>query len=46
MQRLLGHSSIQVTADIYSQLDDESVIQASNAVNQDMGKYFNNYKNG
>lgn len=46
MQRLMGHSSIQVTADIYSQLDNESVIQASNAVNQDMGKYFNNYKNG
>ena len=41
MQRLMGHSSISVTADIYTQLDNESVIKASNLVNQDIGKYFN-----
>ena len=45
MQRLMGHSSIKVTADIYSQLDDEMVIKASNKVNEDMGAYISNYKN-
>ena len=43
LQRLMGHSSIKVTADIYSQLDDEMVIQASNKVNEDMGVYISNY---
>lgn len=45
MQKILGHSSISVTADIYGHLDNESVIQASNKVNADMNKYLIDYKN-
>lgn len=39
MSELLGHSNIGVTADWYTQLDDEQLKQASNKTNRNVDKY-------